>query len=388
MKEYNQDWQKIIDLEVTNKGKIKQELDWIMIKLKRNMKLYGQAYPAPATKDGKYPIIENNEWTNSFWTGMLWIAYEYTNDEEFRKLAEFNTKSFINRLNTEYEIDHHDIGFLYSLSTVAAYKVTGQKIYKEASIKAADLLCNRFIESAGIIQAWGPKYSENENRAIIDSLLNIPLLYWAFEVTSNQKYKEIANTHFKKVINNIIRDDNTSYHTFYFDYETGTPLYGKTRQGYRDDSCWARGQAWAIYGQTLAYKYNKEPFFIENYDRVLEYFIKNLPSDAVAFWDLWFTDENPSDRDTSSNAIVLCGLIERSKQIPNDDKHKYLIKVILSALQARYTTKNEPEKEGLLNSGVYSWHSGRGIDEANIWGDYYYLEALYRLYANRWNSYW
>ncbi len=386
--EFKEQWKIDTNFEITNKGNIKREIDWIIKKLKANLEKYGEAYPAPATKDGKYPIIENREWTTSFWTGMLWMAYEYSNDDTFLKAAKINTDSFINRLNTRYEIEHHDIGFLYTLSTVAGYKVTGEDKYRLASLKAADLLCERFIDKAGFIQAWGDKLDESENRAIIDSLLNIPLLFWATEESGDEKYRTIATRHFNTVIKHIIREDSTTYHTYYFDYEDGTPLYGKTRQGYADNSCWARGQAWAIYGQMLAYKYLKDDSILASYDRVLEYFVANLPNDTIAYWDLVFSDDNPSDRDSSSNAIALCGLLEHLK-LSKDQKeeHSFLIKAMLTNLQASYTTEND-DSEGILKHGVYSWHSGRGVDEANIWGDYFYLEALYRIYANRWDPYW
>ncbi len=385
--ELKKNWLETVNLNITNKGDIKKELDWIMKKLESNLNKFGEAYPAPATKDGIYPIIENREWTTSFWTGMLWIAYEYTKNEKFKNAAIVNTESFINRLNTRYEIDHHDIGFLYSLSTVAAYKVTGEEKYKEASLKAADLLLERYIPEAEIIQAWGPKFGENENRAIIDSLLNLPLLYWASENASDSKYLDIATKHYNKVVGNIIRDDNTTYHTYYFDFKDGTPLYGKTRQGYSDDSCWTRGQAWSIYGQVLGQK-NIKDVNVDRLDDVLNYFVNNLPNDAIAYWDLIFDDSKPSDRDTSSNAIVLCGLLQMiSDNKDKDGKLEMLVKVMLTNLQKNYTSKDSSH-EGILLHGVYSWHSGRGVDEANIWGDYYYLEALYRIYNNRWKTYW
>ncbi len=386
--EFKEEWLESLDKNITNKGNIKKELDWIIEKLKQNIKSYGEAYPSPATYNEKYQIIENREWTTSFWTGMLWIAYEYTNDEEFLNIAKINTESFINRLNTKYEIEHHDIGFLYTLSTVAAYKVTGESKYREASIKAADLLIERFIPQAGFIQAWGKKLDTEENRAIIDSLLNIPLLFWASEETKDSKYRDVAKQHYQKVISNIIREDNTTFHTYYFDYDTGKPLYGKTRQGYSDNSCWARGQAWAIYGQALASKYLCEDELNDKFEEVLEYFVNHLPADSIAYWDLIFNDENPSDRDSSSNAIALCGLLEKIKQEKElNYNYLYLIKIMLSNLQLSYTTINSDE-QGILKHGVYSWHSGRGVDESNIWGDYFYLEALYRIYNNRWSSYW
>ncbi len=385
---FKNEWLENLDKEITNKGNIKKELDWIVQKLEKNLDYFGEAYPAPATQNGIYPIIENREWTNSFWTGMLWIAYEYTSNPKFLEAAKTNTESFINRLNSRYELEHHDVGFLYSLSTVAAYRITGDKKYKKASLEAADLLLERFVPEAGIIQAWGPKLTENENRAIIDSLLNLPLLYWASEETKEEKYRKVATTHYNKVIKNIIREDSTTFHTFYFDFATGTPLYGKTRQGLNDESCWARGQAWAIYGQALAFKYINNDIENNRFEEVLDYFVANLPKDSIAYWDLVFDDDNPSDRDTSSNAIVLCGLLEMIKQ-DNLDTQSYtqLVKVMFANLQNEYTSKND-ESHGLLKHGVYSWHSGKGVDESNIWGDYFYLEALYRVFADRWETYW
>lgn len=138
------------------------------------------------------------------------------------------------------------MGFLYTLSCVAAYKLTGNETGKEAALMAADKLISRFQIKGEFIQAWGELGAKDNYRLIIDCLLNLPLLYWATEVSGDEKYAQIADKHTKTSLNNLIRGDNSTYHTFFFDPESGVPVKGVTHQGYKDGSAWARGQAWGI----------------------------------------------------------------------------------------------------------------------------------------------
>lgn len=147
------------------------------------------------------------------------------------------------------------MGFLYCPSCVAAYKLTGSETGKEAAIMAADNLMARFQEKGQFFQAWGRLGNKNNYRLIIDCLLNMPLLFWAGELTGDKEYEKKAEAHIKTSMKNIIRDDNSTYHTFFFDVKTGVPEKGVTHQGNRDGSAWARGQAWGIYGSAFAYKF-------------------------------------------------------------------------------------------------------------------------------------
>ena len=188
-----------------------------------------------------------------------------------------------------------------------------------------------------------------------------------------------------------MRENHTTFHTYYFDTETGEALYGKTQHGYSDDSCWARGQAWGIYGFTLSYLYTGDSSFLETAKNVADYFIQELPEDKICYWDLIFNEGSEEERDSSSAAIAACGLLELSRQLPlNDEKHGYYEKVALELLQAleeKYTTVLRPESNGLLLHGVYDKKTNTGVDECMIWGDYFYLEALTRL-AKSWYSFW
>ena len=225
---------------------------------------------------------------------------------------------------------------------------------------------------------------------IVDCLLNIPLLFWASEETGDKEFAEMAKEHFKTTVKNAIRPDASAFHTFYFDPETGEPAYGKTRQGYSDDSAWARGQAWLIYGIALCNAYYPVDTNVEYFQAVTNYFLNRLPENYVCYWDLIFDDTSGQPRDTSAAAIAVCGINQMAKEIPDNEKlqeYEVWADRILYNLITHYTEQNAKGVIALLNEGVYSWHSGKGVNEGNIWGDYFYLEALMRK-KNNWKMYW
>lgn len=356
-----------------------------------NMDYFQDKFPWSATKELKYPIIENIEWTDGFWTGMLWLCYEYTGDEKFRALAERNVDSFLHRVENKIELDHHDLGFLYSLSCVSGYQLTGSEKAKRAAILAADQLLTRWQEKGQFLQAWGPFNSPEHYRFIIDCMLNIPLLYRVSQITGDPHYAEIAQKHFETSCKHVIRDDASAFHTFYMNPETGGPDHGATRQGYNDDSAWARGQAWGIYGIPLNVRYTHQLEYADLYRGMTNYFLNRLPEDHVCYWDLIFTDADKQPRDSSAAAIAVCGMMEMDRQLPEDAADKAVYRGaaanILRALIKGYTSETCEPGSPILYHGVYSWHSGKGVDEGNIWGDYFYMEALMRCIKD-WHPYW
>ena len=380
-----------LDSKLLTKFEVKNAIETAISQIDANIEYFKEKFPSSSTKENKYEIIENIEWTDGFWTGLLWLAYEYTNDNKYKDLAEKNIASFKNRVEKNIEIDHHDLGFLYSLSCVSGYKITNSSDAKIASIKAADKLISRYQEVGGFIQAWGELGNKENYRFIIDCLLNIPLLYWASETTGDSKYREIADIHFITSCNNVIRDDASAYHTFYMNNETGMPIKGVTRQGYNDDSSWSRGQAWGVYGIPLNYKYTKNESCFNLYKGMTNYFLNRLPKDNVCYWDLIFKDGDGHSKDSSAAAIAVCGMHEMNKYLPEVDEdkevYKYAMHNILRSLIENYTSKEISLGKPILYHGVYSWHSGKGVDEGNIWGDYFYLEALIRFYKD-WELYW
>lgn len=375
--------------------KCREAMDFAVKQVEDNLIEFTDSFKKAYSEDGFYNPTPNVNWTTGFWTGQIWLAYEWSKADELKKVGKIQAKSFLDRIDRKIEVDHHDMGFLYTPSCVAAYKLVGDETAKEAAIKAADQLISRFQPVGEFIQAWGPMNQPENYRFIIDCLLNLPLLYWATEETGDQKYREIAEKHIHTAIANVIREDYSTWHTFFMNMETGEPDHGATCQGYKDGSAWARGQAWGIYGCALAYRYTKRPEYIEDFKHVTGYFLDHLPSDLVPYWDLEFGEGSEEPRDSSSASIAACGMLEMAKYLDESDAAccVSIAKKIMESVVEHYSVKDLKESNGLVLHSTYSKKSPyntctpEGVDECNIWGDYFYMEALTRL-SKDWNPYW
>lgn len=362
----------------------KKALQYAIDITRKNLDVFTDHYPHVSTKN-VYNGEKNELWTSSFYPGMCYLAYENTGDKEFLKHVDDYLDSFDERLRLRKHISH-DLGFLYTLSCVANVKLIGDERAKEIAMRAADMLTERYNEKGKYIQAWGEMgIGYPDVKIIIDTMLNLPLLYWSSE--EGGKNWKIAENHAMTAAGTLIRPDYSSYHTYLMNPETGEAVCGKTHQGFRDESTWARGQGWAVYGYALSYRYTKNPRFLQIAKEAAEVFIRNLPEDKVAYWDFTFTDENPDIRDTSAAAIFVCGLLELCEYVSEEETERYIKiadEVILS-LDEHYTTREIPESNGVLTEGVY--HRDAGARECVIWGDYFYMEALTRM-TKDWNPYW
>ncbi|MCR5776904.1 MAG: glycoside hydrolase family 88 protein [Lachnospiraceae bacterium] len=381
---------------------IREALDFSTQMILKNLPQFTDKFQNAYSIDNFYSTEENTDWTNGFWTGEIWLAYENCLREgreaeavQLRASAEVQVDSFLDRIERKIEVEHHDMGFLYTPSCVAAYKLTCSEKARKAAILAAEQLITRYHSVGEFIQAWGPMDAPENYRLIIDCLLNLPLLYWASEETGDDKYRQIAEKHIHTAVSNVIREDYSTWHTFFFDMKTGRPDHGATCQGYRDGSAWARGQAWGVYGLACAYRYTHREEYIDKFRNVTKYFLDHLPEDLIPFWDLCFTDGDDQPRDSSSAAIAACGMLEMSKYLPGDEAEYYIgiASKLLKSLYDNYAVKDFETSNGLVLHSTYSNHSPYntcnhyGVDECNIWGDYYYLEALTRM-ACDWNQYW
>jgi unsaturated chondroitin disaccharide hydrolase len=363
----------------------------VLARIDDNLAVFTDAFPAPSSVGGVYPAIGNVEWTNGFWTGMLWLAYELSGQARYRQAAEGQVRSFERRIADRINTDHHDLGFLYSLSCVPAWKLTADTGAREAALAAADALMARYLPAAGIIQAWGDLTDPDQaGRMIIDCNLNLPLLYWASAVSGDPGYARAADTHIAQAARHIVRPDGSTFHTFFMDPVSGAPIRGVTHQGYSDSSCWARGQAWGIAGFALAHRHKPDPALLQLSAQLANYFLNRLPDDLVCCWDLVFAGP-PQPRDSSAAAIAACGLLELAQALPASDPDQTAYRAaalaIVERLGTAYLLPRGEAGTGVLAHGVYHMPNGVGVDEACIWGDYFFLEALVRL--NRaWEPYW
>ena len=373
--------------------KLEYALSLALEKIDYALPTFSDRYPSHSSTNNVYEPVKNNAgWNTGFWTGILWHAYELTGDEKYKDVASSQIFSYYDRIKNKVGVNHHDMGFVFIPSCVAAYKLNGDEVAREAAIMAADHLITRYHEKGEFIQAWGNVGSTSNYRLIVDCLLNIPLLYWASEVTGDMKYRDIALKHYRTTLKVSYRDDGSTYHTYYFDYETGEPLRGVTHQGASDDSTWSRGQAWGMYGPLLTYIYEEDKAALDTFKSATAYYLNYLPEDYVAYWDLSFTDGSDEPRDSSSAAIALCAMLEGIKHLDEDDPMLPVCREaavnIMNSLIDNYTTKDIPEANGLLLHGTYTKPGNEGVDEMTIWGDYFYMEALHRMLDPEWELYW
>ena len=367
--------------KIMEKGEAGACLDLAVDLVRENLKTFTHCFPDSNSRNNFYPQSDNREWTTGFWTGEIWLAYERTGEAVFREAGTIQAESFLKRIRERVDVDNHDMGFLYTPSCVAAYRLTGNETAREAALLAADNLMGRFQEKGQFFQAWGQLGARDNYRLIIDCLLNMPLLFWASETTGDKRYREKAEAHIRTAMNCVIRPDHSTYHTYFFDPETGAPVKGVTHQGNRDGSAWSRGQAWGIYGSALSYRIEKNA--------------AHLPSDLIPYWDFDFDDGSGEPRDSSSAAIAACGMLEMAKFMEAEEAAYYrdMAGRLVKALSERCAVKCSGESNGLLLHGTYARASAgnpctdRGVDECNTWGDYFYMEALTRLVTD-WEPYW
>jgi len=389
-----------------NRVPLTTALDDAVAVVRRNIDRFGDAYVDDTTSGDRYPLRPalgdlalgaNRGWTTSFVPGMQWLAHEVTGDEVFRDHALRHAVDFERRLHAREDLDTHDLGFLYTLSAVVPWRKTGDERWRALGIAAADLLMGRFLEPAGIVQAWGDLTDPvQRGRTIIDSLMNMPLLSWAGEQTGEPRFAEAVRRHTTQLRTHILRDDDSTFHTFFWDTETGLPLRGSTAQGAFDDSCWARGQAWGVYGFALNHTAlrgdsDSGESLLDAAWRCADYFLSHLPADGIPYWDLVYADGSDAPRDSSAGAIAACGLYELAACDPDPARAARARREADALIDALIdgARPNDPESaEALLRHGVYDLPKSIGVDEGTLWGDYFYLEALVRRTRPEWNRYW
>ena len=354
----------------------------ILEKLRRNHYRYTDRFPhiSNLQKNGQmldYMPCDNDLWTSSFFPGEMMLSYRLTGDTAYLEDADKYLDSFDQRLTKHIGISH-DLGFLYTLTCVALYRLAGNQRAKEIADRAADELYLRYNEKGRFIQAWGEmNRGDPYVKIIADTMLNLPLLY----SSKLARYMDAAKEHAYTSARYLVRSDYSSFHTYLMDPETGKAVEGRTHQGFRDSSTWARGQAWIVYGYALSYSYTKESSFLEVSRRAADYFLERLPKDKVSYWDMTFTDEIPDIKDTSAAAILACGLLELSEHLPSAVEKEHYTNAAKEIVKSLYENYFYPDMNSpvLLTDGMYHRDNG---STGTIWGDYFFFEALCRLNGN------
>nr|WP_099458648.1 glycoside hydrolase family 88 protein [Paenibacillus crassostreae] len=360
---------------------IEEALEKALKKTQHNSVRIGSGFPH-ASQGGAYDSAEPYWWTAGFWPGMLWLLYNESGDESLRLIAEQCEDRLDSVLNDYVRLDH-DLGFMWTLTSVASYKLSGNEGSKVRALKAANYLAARFNIKGNYIRAWNPWYEGEDNAgyAIIDCAMNMPLLFWASEISGDPRYGHIAEAHMDTVMKQFIRPDGSVYHIVRFNPHTGEFIEGIGGQGYAAESAWSRGSAWAIYGLTLAYHHTGKIEYLHAAKRVAHFFLTRLPEDHVPHWDFRAPLDERQYRDSSAGACAASGLLLLSEKVDEIEAAVYREPAIriLKSLYENYGTWDDMNEEGLILHSTSNYPQGTNIDVPLIYGDFFYVEGLARL---------
>lgn len=323
--------------------------------------------------------VTKDEWCAGFWPDILWYDYEYTNDPAIRQEAEKFTAS-LEYLTYEPAYDH-DLGFLMFCSYGNGYRLTRNESYRQAILRSAEALSALFNPKVGTMLSWPRNVAMfGGHNTIMDNMINLEMLFWAAKNGGDKKLYDMAVSHADTTMKYHFRPDYTSYHVAVYDTLTGEFVKGVTHQGYDDNSMWARGQAWAIYGYTVVYRETKEPRFLDFVQKVADVYLEHLPDDYVPYWDFNDPAIPYAPRDASAACVVASALLELSGYVSPEKGQEYKKAAVcmLESLSSDKYRSGKSKPAFLLHStGNYPSHSE--IDAAIIYADYYYIEALMRL---------
>jgi len=342
-----------------------------------------ESFPERTDGDQWICVEVDGWWVGGHWVGLIWLAYACTQDRTLEKAARSWAAKLVPR---QFDRTTHDLGFLFELSHVLGYKLTNDQAFIPPAIQAAKTLCLRFNPRGGYFQAWGPLNAPPElrGRAIVDTMMNLKLLFWASRQTGDDEYSRLAEAHARSVLKYQVRLDFSTSHVIDFDPERGEFLKQDTHQGLSATSCWSRGQSWATYGFGDCYRAIGDPEFLDTARKLAEYALKNLPPDLIPYWD-YNSPAIPDDvRDSSAASILASALLNLSdlETIPGKASYWQLqAESILKSLWENYSSRGTSIPSILLH-GTRSKPHGL-VDHGLIYGDYYFFEALVNLAAKR-----
>ncbi len=333
--------------------------------------------PRTLNKDGTLAMRSSREWTSGFFPGSLWYMYEYTKDPKWEaKAREFTATVEKEKSNT----GTHDLGFMIFDSFGNGLRLTNDVSYKPIILEAAKSLITRYVPNAKTIRSWNQN-NKWQCPVIIDNMMNLELLFWAFKETGDSTFYNIAVTHANTTIKNHFRPDYSTYHVIDYDTITGEVLHRNQHQGYKDESTWSRGEAWALYGFTATYRDTKDKTYLDVARNVANFIFTNpnLPADLIPYWDYNAPNIPNEERDVSAATITAAALYELSTYGGDKaDQYKKWADTILENLTKNYrATLNSDGGFLLLHStGAKSLKSE--IDVPLVYADYYFLESLIR----------
>ena len=332
---------------------------------------------------GKILYVPIDDWCSGFFPGCMWYTYYLTNDKKWEKLAEKYTEALDSVKHLKW---HHDVGFMIGSSYLNGLRIEKKQNYTPVIVEAAKSLSTRFRPGAGIIQSWnvdGGTWQAERGwtcPVIIDNMMNLELLFEATRLSGDSTYYNIAVSHANTTLANHFREDNSCYHVVDYNPETGEVLHKHTAQGYAHETSWARGQAWAIYGYTMCYRYTHDQRYLDHAEKVFQFIFNNpnLPEDLIPYWDYNAPQIPNEPRDASAAACTASALYEMESFLPGKGYKEKADQILESLSSPAYRAEVGTNGNFLLMHSVGSIPHGHEIDTPLNYADYYFLEALIR----------
>ncbi|MEM8764362.1 MAG: glycoside hydrolase family 88 protein [Bacteroidota bacterium] len=335
---------------------------------------FPRSYDHQAQRVNKVP---SKDWTSGFFPGNLWQLYKLTGDKNFKERATQWT-SFIEK--EKFNDGTHDMGFKVFCSFGEGQKATNNEQYKNVIVESARTLITRFDENVGCIRSWDFNKDIWEFPVIIDNMMNLELLFEATKISGDSTFHQIAVSHANTTLKNHFRTDNSSYHVVVYDTINGAVKDKVTHQGLNADSAWARGQAWGIYGYSMAYRYTGNSDYLKQAKASFDFYLNhpNLREDGIPYWD--FNDPKIPDavRDVSAASIVASACYELLKYDSDANYKQYADKVLNTLMSQEYVLDANIDAPFILAHSTGNWPRNDEMDQPIVYGDYYFLEALQR----------
>lgn len=324
-------------------------------------------------------------WTNGFWGGLMWVMYAGTESEankaEYKATAD-RAEILMDKAFEDMTKLHHDVGFMWHISSGASYKLTGNKASRNRDILAAMTLASRYNLRGDFIRSWNGQ--QQAGWTIIDCMMNIPQLYWASEQIGDDRFKQIAVHYADMAMEDHVRPDGSVNHIVSHDLETGDVIETFGGQGYGVGSTWSRGEAWALYGFILTYIHTKDEKYLDVAKKVANYTIANLAADDWLPLVDYRAPEAPVMHDSTAGAITACGLIEIAKHVPENEQKMYITAAIklLKAMEKEWCNWSDDEDAVLMKGTeryIIANDGEKGLHIPIIYGDFFFAEAILKL---------
>lgn len=338
--------------------------------------------PQSLFPDGTYRDMPTSWWCSGFFGGSLWYLYEYTKDERWKAAADKWTMAVEKE---KYNKSTHDLGFMLYCPFGNGYRLTNNPLYREVLVTGAQSLASRFDPKVGVIKSWD-SFKGHQYPVIIDNMMNLEFLFWVAKETRNQDLYDICIKHADKTLAHHFRPDHSSFHVICYD-PAGNVEAKLTHQGFADESAWARGQAWGLYGYTVMYRETRQQVYLNQAIKIANFMLqhRNLPTDKVPYWDFDDTGIPTVERDASAGAITAAALLELADYVKKEKK-TYLAAaetILVSLSSPAYRAKLGENGHFLLKHSVGNKPAKSEIDVPIVYADYYYLEALIRYHKKK-----